>query len=395
MKAARARAELVSVDDYSKAAHRVLPRMIDDFVRGGALDERTLARNAAGFDDLWLRARSFSAASQVELGTTVLGSPITLPVMTAPTGASGLLWPGGEAATGRATAACGTIMQVSAGSLQSMEDIAAGSQGPKWLQLFLYKDRGLTTEFLQRAKAAGYRAIMVTTDCPVHGRRERDSRNGFTMERRIRFSRLVDTALRYRWWLRMAGAPQFSLRNFEGRATGGLVDMAAYIASVLDPDVTWADLDWLRGQWDGPLVIKGILHPDDARQAVAAGVDGIQVSNHGGRQLDGTLATIDALPAVVDAVAGKVPVLLDGGVRRGTDVIKALALGAAACAIGRSHLWGLAVAGERGVAAVLDILAAEMRNAMMIGGWRSVADLRRVSVCQLRRPDFQRELMNA
>jgi L-lactate dehydrogenase (cytochrome) len=372
-----------SVAEYEAAARRVLPRVLYDFVAGGAADEVTRRRNVAGFDEWWLRSRSFRSASAPSLATELAGRPSRLPLLLAPTGASGLLWPEGEAETARAAAEAGVVMQVSAGSILTMEAIAAAAPGPKWLQLFLYKDRGLTREFLQRARDSGYEAVVVTTDAPVHGRRERDRRNGFTIDPRLRPQALLDLAAHPRWWLRMIGQPRFALGNFAGRATGGMLGMAQYIASVLDPDATWEDFSWLRAEWSGPLVIKGVLTAEDAREAVARGADMVQVSNHGGRQLDGALAAVDALPALAEACDGRVPVLLDGGICRGTQVLKARALGATACAIGRGHLWGLAVRGRAGVAHIMRILGDEMTNAMTIGGWRSLAELDRRAVTRL------------
>jgi len=379
------RGSLVNVQDYRKAARAVLPRMLFDFVDGSALDGQTASRNCAGFSDWWFRAHSFRSTAEPDISWSAFGQRHAAPVIIAPTGASGLLWPSGEAETAEAAARRGHVMQVSAGSLLSMEEIAAGGkgEGERWLQLFLYRDRGLTREFLHRAKAAGYTAICVTTDAPVHGRRERDMRNGFTIDQRLRLSTLLDAAIHCRWWFRMRGSGRLTLKNFAGRATGNMNDMAAYIASVLDPDVTWDDISWLRSEWEGPLIIKGILHPDDACEAIARGCDGVQISNHGGRQLDGTLSAIDALPAVSDAVEGRVPIFLDGGIERGTDILKAIALGATACVIGRAHLWGLAVAGGKGVEAVCDILVAELRNAMVIGGWKTLSDLDRSAVTRL------------
>ncbi|WP_332719877.1 alpha-hydroxy acid oxidase [Pelagibacterium mangrovi] len=376
---------LVNVDDYRTAARRLLPRMLFEFVDGTALDGQTGTRNRSGFSDWWFRARSFHSTDKPDTSWSAFGRRHNVPIIIAPTGASGLLWPNGEARAAQAAASRGHVMEVSAGSLLTMEDIAAGGQGrgERWLQIFLYRDRELTREFLSRAKAAGYEAICVTTDAPVHGRRENDTRNGFTIDQRLTLGTLFDAALHYRWWLRMRGSAPFRLNNFANRATGNMNDMAAYIASVLDPNVSWDDVDWLRSEWDGPIIIKGILHPDDARNAIECGCDGLQVSNHGGRQLDGTLSAIDALPCVVDATAGRVPVFLDGGVRRGTDILKAVALGATACVIGRAHLWGLAVAGDKGVEAICDVLAAELRNAMIIGGWKSLADLDSDAVMRL------------
>lgn len=374
---------MISVADYAREARRALPRMLGDFVDGGSLSETTLRRNRDGFGAWWLRSRSFSASAECDLSTKIFGTDLRVPIMIAPTGASGMLWPKGEAEVALAASQFGIAMSVSAGSILDMEEIASAAPGVKWLQIFLYKDRGLTAEFVRRAKEAGYQAICVTTDAPVHGIRERDIRNGFTIDRCISARTAVDALLHLGWWMRMARAPKLELGNFRERSTGGMTDMASYIASVLDPDVTWDDLSWLRAQWDGPLVVKGILHPQDARECIERGADGIQVSNHGGRQLDCTLATIDALPAIVTAVDNRVPIFIDGGITRGTDVIKALALGASACLIGRAHLWGLAVDGRNGVLRILEILEAEMRSAMTIGGWKSLADLGRASVVRL------------
>lgn len=372
--------QLVNVEDYRKAARQALPRILYDFVAGHALNGQTGIRNREGFGDWWLNGHSFRGTSNPDIRTNLLGHQLELPVLIAPTGCSGLLWPRGEAEVASAAERAGTIMQVSAGSILSMEDIAAVGQGPKWLQIFLYRDRGLTREFLQRAQAAGFSGIVVTTDAPVHGRREQDSRNGFAIDQRLTISSLIDAALHYKWWLRMARQPRFSMANFAGRSDGDMNNMAAYIASVLDPDITWDDLCWLRSEWQGPLIVKGILQPNDALKAVACGADAIQISNHGGRQLDGTRAAIDALPAIADTLNGKVPILLDGGIDRGTSVVKAVALGASACVIGRAHLWGLAVAGGKGVSAIFDVLRDEIINAMIIGGWKSLPELNRNSV---------------
>jgi len=372
-----------SIEDLRARARRRLPRMLFDFVDGGAGDEATLRRNAGAFSDWRLRGRAFASSQQRDLSVDVLGVRASLPVLIAPTGASGLLWPAGESEVARAAAGAGTLMSVSAGSTMTMEDIARAGEGPKWLQIFIYKDRELTREFLQRAAAAGYQGLCVTVDAPVHGLRRRDIRNGFTMNPRITFANLVDTAWHIGWWRRMARTPRISMRNFEGRATSGLSDMAAYIASVLKQDARWEDLSWVRDQWKGPLIVKGIVRAEDAHLAIQAGADAIQVSNHGGRQLDGALAALDALPDVAAAAGGRVPVFLDGGVRCGTDVLKAVALGARACLIGRAHLWGLAVGGAAGVGRTLEILREEIDNAMAIGGWSRMSDLDRGCLARL------------
>jgi isopentenyl diphosphate isomerase/L-lactate dehydrogenase-like FMN-dependent dehydrogenase len=377
------KSRLVNVEDYRQAARKMLPRALYDFVAGYALKGQTGRRNHSAYDDWWLRARSFASTADPDISIGLLGHRIDIPVLIAPTGCSGLLWPAGEAWVAEATTRANTIMEVSAGSILSMEDIAAGGAGPKWLQIFLYRERSLTSEFIARAKAAGYTGIVVTTDAPVHGRREQDYRNGFAIDQRLSLATMFDAALHYRWWLRMVGQPRFGMANFAQRSDGDMNDMASYIASVLDPDVTWDDLSWLRSEWNGSLIVKGILDPQDAREAIARGVDAIQISNHGGRQLDSTLACLDALPAIADAAEGRVPILIDGGIDRGTSVLKAIALGAAAGVIGRPHLWGLAVAGGNGVSAILDIFRTEIINAMVIGGWKSLAELDRNSITRI------------
>ncbi|MFG1248092.1 alpha-hydroxy acid oxidase [Xanthobacter flavus] len=374
---------LLTIDDMRAAARRTLPRMLFDFVDGGSGDESTLRRNTDGFADYALMAQALTGGETRDQGRTLFGRRISTPVLIAPTGSSGLLWPRGEAEVARAAAAEGTIMEVSAGATLAIEEVAAAAEGARWLQLFIYRDRGITRDFAARARAAGYEALVLTVDCPVLGRRERDIRNGFTIDPRLSLGTLADAALHAGWWMRMARTPRVTFRNFEPYGGGGVVDMARYISTLIDPAVSWKDVEWLRGIWDGPLIIKGILRAEDARHAVSLGCDGVQVSNHGGRQFDGTLGAIEALGEVVDAVAGEVPVLLDGGVRRGSDVLKAIALGACAVLIGRSHLWGLAIAGEAGVRHALALLKAEIDLAMAIGGWKSLDEINRDSIRRL------------
>lgn len=379
---------LLTIDDMRAAARRTLPRMLFDFVDGGAGDEATLRRNVGGFARYALMARALTAGEIRDQSRALFGRRIDTPLLIAPTGSSGLLWPRGEAEVARAAAAEGTIMTVSAGATLSIEEVAAAAPGGRWLQLFIYRDRAITRDFAVRAAAAGYDALVLTVDCPVLGRRERDLRNGFTIDPRLSLGTLADAALHAGWWMRMARTPRVTFRNFEAYGGGGVVDMARYISTLIDPSVSWADVEWVRGIWSGPLIIKGILRPEDAKRAVALGCDGVQVSNHGGRQFDATLGAIEALEDVVDAVGDAVPVLLDGGVRRGADVLKAIALGATAVLIGRSHLWGLAVAGEAGVRHALGLLKAEIDLGMAIGGWRSLDDITRDSVRRVSRlPD--------
>lgn len=373
--AATSLADLYTIDDMRAQARRILPRMLFDFVDGAAGDEATARRNRLAFGTRALMGRALTSSSHRDQTRILFGDVVRSPVLVAPTGSSGLLWPRGEGEVAKACAASGTIMNVSAGATLSIDEVADVSSGPKWLQLFIYRDRGITKAFAERAKAAGYRALVLTVDCPLLGQRERDLRNGFTINPRLGLGNMIDTALHPAWWLRMARTPKVTFRNFVSYGGGNVVDMAKYISSLIDPDVSWADVEWLRTVWDGPLILKGIMRAEDACIGIELGCNGIQVSNHGGRQLDQNIGTFEALQDIVQRVGGRAPVLLDGGVRRGTDVLKAMALGAQAVLIGRSHLWGLAVAGEAGVRHALDILAAEIDLAMAIGGWNCLDDL--------------------
>jgi L-lactate dehydrogenase (cytochrome)/(S)-mandelate dehydrogenase len=297
--------------------------------------------------------------------------------MIGPTGLSGLFWPGGEIAAARAAQAAGTAFCLSHGSTCTMEELAASSAGPRWMQVFVYRDRDLTREFVERAAASGFDALVLTTDNQLVGNRERDIRNGFTIPPRFTMLDIAAMAGKLPWLMRMGPRlPQINFANYTSpSAAADIGAMAAKIASLLDPSMSWRDVEWLRSMWKGPLLLKGILHPKEAAEAVERGVDGVIVSNHGGRQLDGAPASLDALPGVVAAAGGRIPVLIDGGIRRGADVLKALALGASLCLIARPQLFGLAVAGEAGVARVLDILRREIDRAMGLLGVRTVAEL--------------------
>jgi isopentenyl diphosphate isomerase/L-lactate dehydrogenase-like FMN-dependent dehydrogenase len=375
----------VSIDDLRRAAKARLPRMLFDFADGGSGHEATLRANYSAYAHHALLGRPLVDVTQREQGVELFGRRYPSPIFIAPTGSSGLLWPCGEAEVARACAETGVGMIVSAGATLSIEEVAAAGSGPKWLQLFIYRDRAITKEFAERAKAAGYEALCLTVDCPLLGLRERDVRNGFTINPRLTATTLIDACMHPGWWIRMARTPRVTFRNFDKHGGANIVNMAQYISSLIDPGVQWKDVEWLRSIWNGPLVIKGIMRGEDARRAVDLGCDGILVSNHGGRQLDHTIATLDALPEVVSAVEGRVPVLLDGGIRRGTDVLKAIALGAKAVAIGRAHLWGLAVAGAAGVKRALEILHSELDLAMAIGGWPDLASVTPDAVRDIRR----------
>ncbi|MEU1603841.1 alpha-hydroxy acid oxidase [Micromonospora matsumotoense] len=334
----------LNLADVAEAARHRLDPVHWDFFAGGAGDERTLRANEAAFGRRWLRPRVLRGVGERDLRVSLFGSPLSMPVLIAPTAFHRLAHPDGEVATARAAADAGTVMVVSMAATRSVEEIAAAG-GPLWFQLYPHTDLGFTTTVVRRAVAAGCRALVVTVDSPVFGRRERDLRHGF-----------VDLP---------SGMVCENMRDASGRVRD--IEMNAR--------VSWELVSVLRRLTTVPILLKGVLHPEDARLAVEHGVDGVLVSNHGGRQLDGVTATLDALPAVVAAVDGRLPVLVDGGLRRGTDVLVALALGATAVLVGRPVLWGLAVAGAAGVRHVLDLLRADLDRALALVGVARPGDL--------------------
>jgi 4-hydroxymandelate oxidase len=325
----------VTVEDYRPVARAAVPPDVWDYYEGGAGDEWTLGENSRAFDRWMLRPRFLRGAGWPDPSTSVLGAPLSFPLLVAPWAYQRLAHPEGELATARAAAAAGTVMVVSSTTESYLEQVASASAGPKWWQLYIAEDRGFTTAMLERALGAGYGAICWTVDFVVNGLRHRDTRNGFVMPIGI-------------------GASDY----------------------LFDASITWDDLAWIKERAPGvPVVVKGLLTAEDAELAVQAGADAIVVSNHGGRQLDRSPAGLEALPEVAAQVSGRVPVLMDGGVRRGTDVLTALALGASAVLVARPVIWGLAADGEAGVAGVLAILRAEFENAMALTGCRTVEEI--------------------
>ena len=366
-----------SVAAMRALARRRLPRVVFDFCDGGAEDEITRDRNESAFADLEFLPQPLNGTTGRDPSVELLGERLSMPLVIGPTGLSGMLWPRAEAAAARAAANAGIVYTMSHGSTITIEDLARDLPGLKWFQVFLYRDRGLTRSFAERARAAGYKALVLTVDNQVLGQRERDLRNGFTIPPRVTLRSGLDMLRALPWLVRMARTPAMTMANYVTEERKDIVSLAQYLVDMLDPGLCWRDVAWLREIWSGPLLLKGILHPDEARAALEHGVDGVIVSNHGGRQLDTALPAIRALPAVVDAVAGRIPVLLDGGIRRGSHVVKAVALGATACLIGRPHLWGLAVAGEAGVAAVLEIFRRDIDRVLALGGWDGIAKVGR------------------
>jgi L-lactate dehydrogenase (cytochrome) len=375
---------LAGVLDHADArlqARRVLPQGLFDYVDGGAEDEITLARNVSAFHAVELRPRMAVRNPAPNLSTTLFGTPLSLPVLTAPCGGMRLVHPEGDLGVARAAAAAGTVHVATSASGFTMEEIAA-DPGPKWFQLYRFHNRGAMEGLVHRAQRAGYAALVVTVDTTVGGNRERDHRNGFSYDMRVNVRNAIRMGPRlarrpfwlHRYW--RDGMP-FVLANTTDITRDGkpllLSDMARTEGESHSP--SWEDIAWVRANWRGPLVIKGVLTGEDARRAVEVGADGVVVSNHGGRQLDGAPATIAVLPEVVDAVGPDVPVLLDSGVRRGVDVLKARALGARAVLIGRHAVWGLALGGAQGVQHMIEILRADMVRTMRLMGCRSVDEL--------------------
>ena len=347
----------VNLAEFEEAARARLPREAFDYYAGGANDEITLRRNREAYGEMALHYPVLRDVSARDTSTEILGAKISFPVMVAPTAFHRMACAEGECAAARAAGRAGTLMVMSTLSTTTIEEVAAAASGPLWFQLYVYKDRGATADLIRRAEAAGCRALVLTVDAQVWGRREADVRNNFKLPDGLTVANLAEHAKQ----MFPAGMPGSGL--------------AAYVAQMLDPSLSWKDLAWLRGRTKLPILLKGIVRADDAKSAVEHGADGVIVSNHGGRQLDTAPATIEALPRVVDAVAGRIPVLVDGGVRRGTDVVKALAFGAQAALVGRPILWGLAADGEEGAYRVLELLKAEFYLAMVLCGARTVGEI--------------------
>lgn len=368
------------VDDLRRAARRRLPRGVFDYIDGAAEDERTLASNAAAFATVTFRPRVLRDVGTVDTSTTLLGRHLPLPLVLCPTGFTRMAHSQGELAVARAAARAGLPYTLSTMSTRSIEEVAQASSGPKWFQVYVWRERGLVKDMIDRAAASGYEALMLTVDTAVLGRRERDVRHGFSLPPQLGPGTLVDGALHPRWTLDLLRSDPIRFANVVGRGAGDgttAVKLADYINAQFDPGLSWSDVEWMRSVWDGPIVIKGIQTVADAVLAADAGVDAISLSNHGGRQLDSAPAALDLVAATADAVGDRLEIMCDGGVRRGGDIVKAVALGARAVGIGRAYLYGLGAAGERGVDFVLDLLATDMRRTMALIGARSVADITR------------------
>lgn len=368
----------LNVEDYRRVARRVLPRFAFDYVDGAAERSECLRRNRNGLDQLVLLPRVLQDTSSLDTRIEVFGETWRHPFAIAPMGFNGLTRPQGDVLLSRAAAAAGIPFVLSTASNARIEAVVQPSSPLNWFQLYVMRERSIAEQMVRRARSAGCRALVLTVDVPVSGYRERDVRNGFRLPFRPSPATLLNLAMHPGWLLRFLtnGMPAFvNLAEVEGADTLKL--QAALLSREMDRALTWESLAWLRRLWDGPLLIKGVLHPEDARKASECGVDGLIVSNHGGRQLDGAMSTIGALGAVLDAVDGRLPVFVDSGFRSGLDVAKALALGAKGVFLGRPLLYGLAADGEAGATAVLGIIASEFERAMILSGASRVSDLNR------------------
>jgi len=366
-----------STSDFRRAAQRRLPRFLFDYVDGGAGAELTLGRNQADLETLAVRQRVLRDVSQVDLSCTLFSQQLALPLMLGPVGLTGMYARRGEVQAARAAADRNIPFCLSTVSVCALDEVAAASSRPIWFQLYVIRDRGFMRDLLARAKAQGVDTLVFTVDMPVPGARRRDAHSGLSGPW-AGTRRLLQAAGRpgWAWDVGVRGRPHI-LGNVAPvlGAASGLEDFMGWLAANFDPTVQWRDLEWIREAWDGSLIIKGILDPEDARDAARLGADGIVVSNHGGRQLDGALSTARALPSVAEAVRGQLTVLADSGIRSGLDVVRMLALGAEGVLLGRAWAYALAAAGEAGVARVLDLFAAEMRTTMALAGARTIAEI--------------------
>jgi L-lactate dehydrogenase (cytochrome) len=373
----------INIEDLRRLARRRLPKAVFDFVDGGAQDERTLDANCRDFAAIQFLPRQLVDVSERRAGVRVLGQDLSLPIVLGPTGLTGMFGAGGEIAAARAAATAGVGYCLSTMATTSIEELAAAAPG-FWFQLYMQRDRGVTRALVERAAAAGSPVLVLTTDTVLPGNRERDLRNGFTVPLKMTVATAADFASRPGWLWRMLTGPRMTFANLvDGRQSGeSFESIVQHAARMFDAALDWRDVDWLKSIWPGKLAIKGILSVEDARRAADHGADAIVVSNHGGRQLDDVPSTISVLPRIADAVGDRLEVLIDGGIRRGSDVVKALALGAKACLIGRAFLFGLAAGGERGVGRALEIFAGEIDRVQALLGCPDLAKIDRSFLVQ-------------
>lgn len=385
---ARRLARCASVEDLRKLAEAQVPRGVFDYIDGAAEDERTQRRNCEAFQSLEFRPRVLRDVSHVDPSTTLLGQTLPMPLVLAPTGFTRMAHSEGEFAVARAAARAGLPYSLSTLSTRSIEEVAEVNTGAKWFQVYAWRDRGLLKELIERAAAARYQAILVTVDTAYLGRRERDVRSGFTLPPKLGLSTLIDGLRHPRWTANFLRSDPISFANVTGSSVGDgsdAVSLADYINSQFDPSLDWETVNWIRSIWNGPVVLKGIQTVEDAEIAASEGIDAVALSNHGGRQLDGAPPPLELVAPVADRVGDRLEILCDGGVRRGSDIAKAVALGAKACMMGRAYLYGLAAGGEAGVDQVLGWFDESLRRTLALIG---CADLRECDASRVRWRSF-------
>lgn len=369
-----------SIADLRELARRRIPRAIFEYADRGSYDEVTYERNVRDIQTLTFRQRVMVDVSKTSTETTLVGEAASIPIAIAPTGLTGLFHADGEMLGARAAERFGIPFTLSTMSICSIEDVRSVTSRPFWFQLYLMRDRGFNAELIARARAARCSALMLTVDMPIQGLRRRDAKNGLSIPPRLTLANLLDIATKPGWAMEVLRGKRRTFGNLEAlmkRSGGTLKTLSAWIGSQFDPRVTWSDIAWVRQHWDGKLIIKGVLDAEDAENACACAPDALVVSNHGGRQLDGAPSTISVLPEIVDRVRGRCEVLFDGGVRSGQDVLKALALGARGCLIGKTFLYALAALGEQGVLTALDLIRRELEVSLALTGKAAVADVDR------------------
>jgi L-lactate dehydrogenase (cytochrome) len=366
------------IEDLRQIAERRVAKAIFDYVSRGSYSEETLRANRADLEAVHLRQRVAINVDNRSTKTSLVGQEVAMPVAIAPVGLTGLNWADGEILGARAAAKFGVPFTLSTMSICSIEDVASEVQKPFWFQLYVFRDRGFAASLIERAKAAKCSALVLTLDLQIQGQRHMDLKNGLTVPPRLTWGSFWDIASKPSWTLNVLRSKRKSFGNLEGQIKGAdnLLTLSQWIAGQFDPTLSWRDVEWVKKLWGGKLILKGILDAEDARIAVSTGADAVVVSNHGGRQLDGTVSSIRALPEVVDAVAGRCEVLFDGGVRSGQDVLRALAFGARGVLIGRAFAWALGALGEEGVSLALEIIRKELDVSMALCGLKDVREAR-------------------
>jgi L-lactate dehydrogenase (cytochrome) len=370
---------MTCIEDMRLQARRRVPRMFFDYADRGSYAEETLRINRTDLERIKLRQRVLVDVAQRDLRTTIVGEPASLPVALAPIGLCGMQWGDGEILACRAAQAAGIPFCLSTMSICAIEDVAAAVERPFWFQLYVMKDRGFVREMIERAIAARCSALVLTVDLQVLGQRHCDLRNGMTVPPEIRVRNLLDIATKPGWAVSILRGKRKTFGNLAGHVRGmeGVRSLAQWIAGQFDPSLSWKDIEWIRDLWPGTLVLKGLLDVEDAKRAAKTGATALVVSNHGGRQLDGAMSSIAALPRIVDAVGSEIEIMFDGGIRSGQDVMRALALGARSCMIGRAYLYGLGAGGQAGVTRAIEILRNELDVTMALTGTACVEDIGR------------------